>query len=42
MTDSQFILVGSGLIFFLFVYVMNWKRTKGRWPSVRNPFYTKD
>jgi len=27
------------IIFGTVVYVMNFKRTEGRWPKVRSPFY---
>lgn len=29
----------AALIFFTFVYVINWKRIHKKWPDIRSPFY---
>lgn len=39
MTVDLAATVFAGLIFGVFVYVINFKRINGRWPSVRNPFF---
>ena len=41
MSDAVAATVFSGLLFGLFVYVVNWKRVHGKWPKVRNPFYNE-